>query len=179
MTKNQLNEFYTKNWDEIELYTIKTIKHFNRDADISMVISESYIHLDKHIEELTDDMIAMSFVKNWIKMNLYWTNSPMLLKNRTISSDYEMSDNRTYEYTIMNFDVNYKKWEDEFYCNLTRINKNLWYMWWILGLKKGRQMAKHLNISISGAYLIINQCKDLEGEFRKFIKDKISQLDIT
>lgn len=179
MTKNELNNFYTNNFEEIELYAIKTIKHFKRDVDLSMVISESYIHLDKIINELTDDKKAMSCVKNWIKMNLYWGNSPMLLKNKDISSDVEMSDNRTYEYTIMNFDVSYKKWEDEFYYNLPRVKKNMWYIWWILGIKKGKPMSEHLKISISGAYLVINECKDIELEFREFIKQKISEFSIT
>jgi hypothetical protein len=178
MTKTELNNFYTNRYNEIELYAIKTIKHFKRDIDITTVLSESYIHLDKCKDELTDEKKAMSFVKNWIKMNLYWGNSPMLLKNRNLTTSDEISDNRVYEYTITNFEVNYKKWEDEFYCRLPRIKKNMWYIWWILGIKKGKPMSEHLNISISGAYTVINDCKQLEIEFREFIKQKISSSGI-
>jgi hypothetical protein len=173
MSNKELGIFYDKNWLEIEEYTIKTIKHFKRNLDVSGVIAESYIHLDKEKEKIEGDRMAMSFVKNWIKMNMLWYNSPILLKNKMISGEAEINDNKSYEYTYLNIDINYKKWEDKFYYELPRLKKNIWYIWWHLNLRKGKDISKHLNISISGAYLVIKECKELELSFRDYIKKKL------
>jgi predicted DNA-binding protein YlxM (UPF0122 family) len=61
----------------------------------------------------------------------------------------------------------------EFRDSLSTYDRRLFNIWWDLDLRKGREIAEHLDISISGAYNIIKECKGIDYRLENFIRKNI------
>jgi len=169
MSKNQLNHYFTKNYDNISLYGIKAIKKLKRNIDISWLMSECYLYLYESINELNSERDVVSWSKNWIKTNLKWTTTPLMrqtkMKGITDTGElphYIESDNYITDELMINF-------KD----TLSTYDKRLFNIWWDLDLRKGKDIAEYLNISMTGAYNIIKECKEIDFRLEKYIRKNI------
>lgn len=169
LTHQQLNEEFTRHYQDLLEYTEKAISALKRPIDATTMLSESYLHLHKCAHEITDASKMVSYCKNFIKMNLKWSNSPVLRSERTILIDMTRAQQDTYD-----VDPRAEEWIREWESNLKNIERRLWSLWYHQDLKKGREFSEHLNISISGSYAYIRQCKELEKNLRDFIISKMN-----
>lgn len=169
MTHQQLNEEFTRHYQDLLEYTEKAISALKRPIDSTTMLSESYLHLHKCAHEISDPSKMVSYCKNFIKMNLKWSNSPVLRSERAILIDMTRAQQDTYD-----VDPRAEEWIREWEGNLKNIERRLWELWYHKNLRKGREFSEHLNISISGSYAYIRQCKQLEGSLRNFISSKLT-----
>lgn len=171
MSNKELNHYYTKNYDNIANYGTKAIKHFRRKLDITWVMSECYLHLYNSHNQLNNESDVISWSKNWIKTNLQWKTTPIVRAskvNNNVDDFTFMIESNTYfnEDDILNK-------IDEFRDSLSSYDKRLFNIWWDLDLRKGKDIAEYLDISMTGAYRIISECKDLDFRLEKYIRKNI------
>ena len=62
---------------------------------------------------------------------------------------------------------------NEFESKLSTYDKRLFSIYFRKDLKKGREISKHLNISISSAYIIAGECKKIEENFKKWLTKQV------
>jgi DNA-directed RNA polymerase specialized sigma subunit len=111
----------------------------------------------------------IAYAKNWIKCNLKWTNSPL---NRQIRLNNLPSDSPIIPGTSeqgQNAEEILAQIQ-EFSTTLNQYDRRLFHIYYEMDLRKGKEIASHLDISISSAYPIIKECKQLELKLRNHIK---------
>jgi DNA-directed RNA polymerase specialized sigma subunit len=170
MSASDLSREFTKNFQDIETYTKKLINYLGKPIDSSWIMSECYLYLHSNINQLDTPRTMISYAKNWIKNNLKWTNSPL---NRQIRVNNLSTDSPTIPGTsgvfLFDSDEIIDQLQD-FRENLSTYDKRLFNIYYDLDLRKGKEIAEHLDISISSAYPIIKECKKLEHKLRNHIK---------
>lgn len=171
MTSENLNHYYTKNYDNLTDYSIKAIKHFRRKLDTTWVLSECYLYLVDNIYLLKNESDVQSFSKNWIKTNLRWKTTPIVRASQVNNN----SEDILFFHSINNgpdsSDI-LSKIED-FRDTLNTYDRRLFNIWWDLDLRKIKEVAEYLQISSSGAYRIIGECKELDIRLEIFIRKNI------
>ena len=168
LNNQEISKAFSDNYKALLEYTEKAIRSLNRNVDSSTMLSESYLHLHKFRNEIFSESEVVSYCKNFIKMNLRWTNSPVLRNERTIFIEARRLDQDNY-----NADPRAEEWIEEWENTLQILDRRLWTLWYHKNLRKGREFSEHLNISISGSYTYIRRCKELEQELRAWILEKI------
>jgi hypothetical protein len=170
MTQNQLKILFNKNYQDIFVYTSKALTKHKNVVDASALLSECYLYLDDKRHDIDDESILVSWAKTFIKNNLNWSYSTVKKRENgkrqlvLVESYYDAnlvqcSNDPTYE-EIMEVLNDFKE-------TLNTVDKRIFDMYTIRGIQKGKDMALHLGISISGAYGIIIRAKQLEEKFRK------------
>jgi hypothetical protein len=170
MSEKDLSREFTKNFKDIETYTKKLINYLGKPIDSSWILSECYLYLHSNINQLDTPRTMISYAKNWIKNNLKWANSPL---NRQIRVNNLSTDSPTIPGSsgvfLFDSDEIIDQLQD-FRDNLSTYDKRLFNIYYDLDLRKGKEIAEHLDISISSAYPIIKECKNLEHKLRNHIK---------
>ena len=169
MIKTDLDKYFIDAYKEIELYAIKAINLNKRNVDIVTVMNECYLYLLTKILELKTDKCVISYSKTWIKNNLLWHNSPLLRRELSRHGHLELIEEITYD-GVLTPEINYDAIKMGFFNSLSHYDKRLFNIYFNLELQKGREIADYLDISLSGAYLIKNECKQLEDRYRNYIK---------
>lgn len=171
MTQQQLNHYFNKRYNELTDYGVKAIRHFKRKIDITWVLSETYLYLYDNILYINSESDVVSWSKNWIKTNLKWDTTPIVraskLNNNTDDFTFMIESN-----TYVNEDDILDKIES-FRDSLSTYDRRLFNIWWDLDLRKGKEIADYLEISMTGAYRIISECKDLDFRLEKYIRKNI------
>jgi hypothetical protein len=171
MTNNELNHYFTINYENIAGYGTRSIRHFRRKLDITWLMSECYLHLYKSHIQLKNENELISWSKNWIKINLKWPTTPIVRSSKI--------NNNGDDFTFMIQSNSYVNEDDildkieSFRWSLSTYDRRLFNIWWDLDLRKGREIAEHLDISISGAYNIIKECEDIDFRLEKYIRKNI------
>lgn len=164
-----LSREFSKSFQDIETYTKKLINYLGKPIDSAWIMSECYIYLHNNLALLDTSRKMIAYAKNWIKCNLKWTNSPL---NRQIRLNNLPSDSPiipgTSEQT-QNAEVILAQIQD-FSSGLNQYDRRLFHIYYEMDLRKGKEIASHLDISISSAYPIIKECKQLELKLRNHIK---------
>lgn len=168
-SERDLSREFSKSFQDIETYTKKLINYLGKPIDSAWIMSECYIYLYNNLALLDTPRKMISYAKNWIKCNLKWTNSPL---NRQIrlnnlsespnipgTSGVHIFDSETILDQISTFTE-----------SLNTYDRRLFHIYYDLDLRKGKEIADHLDISISSAYPIIKECKQLELKLRNHIK---------
>lgn len=171
MTNEQLNHYYTKNYDNLTDYSIKAIKHFRRKLDTTWVLSECYLYLVDNINLLKNESDVQSFSKNWIKTNLKWKTTPIVRSSQVNNNSEDILFFYSTTDTPDSSDILTKI--ESFRDTLNTYDRRLFNIWWDLDLRKGKDIAEYLDISISGAYNIIRECKELDIRLEIFIRKNI------
>ena len=164
-----LSREFSKSFQDIETYTNKLINYLGKPIDSAWIMSECYIYLYNNLDQLDTPKKMISYAKNWIKCNLKWANSPlnrqMRVNNLSESpnipgtSGVHIFDSETILDQISTFTE-----------SLNTYDRRLFHIYYEMDLRKGKEIADHLDISISSAYPIIKECKKLENKLRSHIK---------
>ena len=171
MTNEQLNHYYSKNYNELNDYTIKAIKHFRRKLDTTWVLSECYLHLYSATNQLNKESDVISWSKNWIKTNLKWKTTPIVRSSQVNNNSEDILFFYSTTDTPDSSDILTKI--ESFRDTLNTYDRRLFNIWWDLDLRKGKDIAEYLDISISGAYNIIKECKELDIRLEIYIRKNI------
>lgn len=170
LSQNEINDCISRHFQEIREYTEKAIHALKRNIDATTLISEGYLHIHKCRSDLHTEADVISYYKNFIKMNLRWSNSPIIRNERAILIDYSKKD------LDLSFDTppqETQEWIKSWESTLKNEEARLWNIWYHRNLRKGREIAEHLDISISGSYSLIKECKLLEQDLRNYILKKL------
>lgn len=171
MTQATLSNLFNRNYKEIYDYTSKASIRFNMANSINSLIAECYLYLDSKRKDLNDEPQMISWAKTFIKNNLRWTESPFrkMEKGRG-HSEFE-------DWGQSQYDTPTEEWilelSDSFSNSLSPYDKRLFNIYTIKGLRKGIEVSDYLDISISSAFKVINECKEVESRFRNFIKQNV------
>ena len=165
-----LSREFSKSFQDIETYTKKLINYLGKPIDSAWIMSECYIYLHNNLALLDTSRKMISYAKNWIKCNLKWTNSPL---NRQIRLNNIPSDSPDIPGTsgvyLFDSETILDQIQD-FSSGLNQYDRRLFHIYYEMDLRKGKDIANHLAISISSAYPIIKECKQLELKLRNHIK---------
>lgn len=171
MTQNQLNLLFNKNYKDLENYATTATNKLRRGTDPLSILSECYVYLDDKRHNINTEPELVSWGKTFIKNNLRWTTSPFNLKengrNHSEIGDWHKPTDQDLDGDIIVELIN--KYES----SLSSYNKRLFNIYIVQDLRKGREIAQHLDISISGAYSVINECKVIENNFKEWLKNQI------
>ena len=170
MSEKDLSREFSKSFQDIETYTKKLINYLGKPIDSAWIMSECYIYLHNNLDGLDTPRTMIAYAKNWIKNNLKWTNSPL---NRQIRLNSLPNDSPNIPGSsgvhIFDSEIILEQLQD-FRDNLSTYDKRLFNIYYDMDLRKGKEIAEHLDISISSAYPIIRECKQLEQKLRTHIK---------
>jgi hypothetical protein len=170
MSSQDLSREFSKSFQDIETYTKKLINYLGKPIDSAWILSECYIYLHSNLDSLETPRVMISYAKNWIKSNLKWTNSPL---NRQIRLNNLPNDSPNIQGSsgvhIFDSEIILEQIQD-FRDNLSTYDRRLFNIYYEMDLRKGKDIASHLDISISSAYPIIKECKQLEIKLRNHIK---------
>lgn len=161
-----LNSHFTKNYYDLLEYTEKAIVALKRNVDSATMLSEAYLHIYKCSSELKSEADVVSYSKNFIKMSLRWSNSPVIRNERAIFIDCHK---RTPEQDNLEPHPDIEEWIKNWEGTLKNEEARLWNIWYHKNLRKGREISEYLDISISGSYSLIKECKLLEARLRDHI----------
>ena len=165
-----LSREFSKSFQDIETYAKKLINYLGKPIDSAWIMSECYIYLHNNLALLDTSRKMISYAKNWIKCNLKWTNSPL---NRQIRLNNIPSDSPDIPGTsgvyLFDSETILDQIQD-FSSGLNQYDRRLFHIYYEMDLRKGKDIADHLAISISSAYPIIKECKQLELKLRNHIK---------
>lgn len=177
MTQPALNRTFNEIYKDLETYTSKAIYSLNRAVDKHSIISECYLYVDDKRNEIDTKEELIAYSKTFIKNNLRWSNSPFNRRELTKTNHVEIEDWMFQSDSIFDYDMIKHKIE-EFQQTLSAYDKRLFNIYFNLDLRKGKEVAKYLNISVSGAYMVINECKEVEQKFRKWILNQLAEQSI-
>lgn len=172
MTQDLLSKIFNLNYPSFKEYSIKASKIMKGNPQIETLLSECYIYLDDKRHQLNDEADVVSWGKTWIKNNLRWGNSNYYKLENGRSNHIEFEDWDIPTTDTIDGDT-IEKLMNTYYDKLNNHNKRLFSIYTLKGIRKGKDVATHLNISISGAYGIINECKEVEDKFKLWIISQI------
>lgn len=169
MSSQDLSREFSKSFQDIETYTKKLINYLGKPIDSAWIVSECYLYLHNNLDSLDTPRTMISYAKNWIKNNLKWTNSPLNRQIRVNNLSESQIIPGTSGVHIFDSEIILEQIQD-FRDNLSTYDRRLFNIYYDMDLKKGKDIAQHLDISISSAYPIIKECKQLEIKLRNHIK---------
>jgi hypothetical protein len=170
INKQQLDSYFTSAYTEIEKFGLHSIKLNKRNIDVPTVMNECYLYLLDKINDLYTSRDVVAFSKTWIKNNLLWYNSPLLRQELPRYGQLEIIDDLTYDVDGIGATVEkINEITEKFYSLLSSYDKGLFQIYFKLDLRKGKDIAEYLNVSLSGAYLVKNECKELETKYRNYL----------
>ena len=163
---------------------------YNRThLDSSLMIAESFEHIKKIQNKITNEHQLQRNVINFIKQNIVWSNSQVNLKNKVNNQDYDSMEEYFDNLEQEDFDIELEqkieieKWYIERKCILemyrnqekNREKRNIFDCYFKKDLKTGYKLSKHLGINKTYCYKYIKEMKkdimDYYIEYQSFIKN--------
>jgi len=172
MTQEKLSNLFNRNYNNLLDYSSKASRVLTHKPASTQILSECYLYLDDKRHQLNTEEDVVSWGKTWIKNNLKWSSSPYKKLERIRPNHCEFEDWGSSSYDMIDGEAIQKLMSD-FESTLNTIDKRLFSIYIVKEIRKGKDVAEHLDISISGAYGIINQCKEIEGKFKDWLKNQI------
>lgn len=179
MNKQQLDKIFSTEYENIYLYANNCIKFNKLNYDPSDIVTESYLYVLNLIQNINEDTQVISYSKTFIKNQCKWNNGKYRRDNRICNIDIDLFKNLFYEESNLidnldsNINIDYASILEKIFSCLTSYEKRLYNIYFILKLNKGREIAEYLDISISGSYKVIKECKVLEVKIKSLIKKNI------
>lgn len=162
MTEKDLTTEFTFIYPDLAVYTRKALWALHSRLEPNECLSECFLYCHSVRDQIETSSDLQAYAKNWIRQNIIWKNSPL---KRLVSSDHpDYLD--TPGYDTPDPEAVIRLWRD----TLTSYESALWCIWHERGLRKGREVAEHLGISLSSAYLVLKECRHLEGLLSTYIK---------
>lgn len=168
MHSDTYNEFFVQRYDEFILYAKKALLRANLFHDPEVVVGDAYLYGWERLDIFPTEPQMIAVIKNWIKMNIIWTNSPY----RRSFNEVRLMPVKSLE-TYMELDWDYETLKAEFVKSLTPKARREFSIYTEKNLRKGREVALHLNCSTSGAYRIIRSAKRVENQWKEWCKNQM------
>lgn len=162
MTEQDLTTEFALILPELAVYTRKALWALNSRLEPNECLSECFLYCHSVRDQISEDLALIAISKNWIRQNIIWKNSPL---KRLVSSDTP-DHLDTPGYDTPDPEEVIRLWR----VTLSPYESALWCIWHERGLRKGREIAEHLGISLSSAYLVIKECRSLESLLHTHIK---------
>jgi hypothetical protein len=166
LNHNAINTHFTNNYSDLLEYTEKAIVALKRNVDSATMLSEAYLHIYKCSADLKSEADVVSYSKNFVKMSLRWSNSPVIRNERAILIDCHK---RFPEQDHLEPHPDIEEWIKNWEGTLKNEEARLWNIWYHKNLRKGREISEYLDISISGSYTLIKECRLLEERLRDYL----------
>jgi len=177
MTDTTLKLEFDNNYEEIKSYAAKINHKFHKFKDLDVMLSECYIYLHDNKEKIeqTSNMIAMS--KGFIKRQFFWKKGVYSNKLRAICSDKELQVFSNYiEENSVSIDYDkLMEYYDQFYNTLSLYDKSLFDIYHKKNRQITRELAEHLDISMTSAYDILLQCREINERLKTFLQQNMSE----
>ncbi len=169
----QINDYYTKNNKKlIELTNAYKNKYKDYSIDTLTYINESYLHIHKLKDEITNKQIE-SYIVTFIKNNIIWNDSPIkrkeLIKEKNELTEIEEQNEQNEEKELKLQAI------EEVYTNENdQIKKIIHEVYFTKNKTSFSLMAEHFGIQKNQANELINQLKiDINEKFE--IKKRLSK----
>lgn len=162
MTEKELATEFSLCYQDLAVYTRKALWALHSNLELNDVLSECYLHCHTHRHLITEENPLIAMAKNWIKQNIIWTNSPL---RRLSPKDAPAHKDQGYTPGTQHPEELIETW----YLTLSQYQKRLWDMWHARGLRRGKEVSGYLDISLSSAYLVLKECRQLEAQLYHYI----------
>jgi len=177
--KQQVDEYFTIKYPQLESTTQKIITKYNRTLEASNVISSAYLYIiDKEPEIIhfsrtfskSIEHTIYSFTLQYINKALIWPNSKIndeenKFINRTINIDCEDQHECTYQkITTYQHNIYTDEFIESFFKSLKKLDAICFKAFYFEGVDNAKELAIKFDISISSAYTSINRLKKLLKE---------------
>lgn len=176
--KNKIDKWFSDNIVKIKYIIGYWRNYHNRTFDISDMLSDVYIHINKNVDKINNESELEAITFNYIKENSYWTlskinkdyktNKEYLTQSRSdvdidIIESYSLEDK-----ILLEMRINYLY---EFRNTLTDVEKRIYFTRWIEILQDGekpstRRMKDEFKIK---HYQSAELSKDLLDELNNFL----------
>lgn len=167
ITSEILSSEFTTYYKTLETYTKGQLKSAKKNIDHTIILSECYLHLEKHKESIETINDILIFSKKFIRSNINWYNSIIYKEIIKEKFSEEVSEYYTNDYIINKIDIENKF--KEFNDTLNRYDKGLYHIYFTLNKQNIADIQNHLNISKTSAYRTLLECKNLENQFKNFL----------
>lgn len=177
ITNKTIDEFFKTNYNMLFDYSHKICNKYNKKFDPAEPVTEAYLNCIKCVEQnkITELFQIQQYAKSTIFYKISQSNSNLNRLNKTTNT-VELNDDIFNIYTIDDISINdeINNVLDSFKTTLNKYDLILYEMFYEKQINTAKLLAKHLNISISGAYLIIKEIKEIEIKLRIYIEEYIS-----
>jgi DNA-directed RNA polymerase specialized sigma24 family protein len=173
ITEQEFKKAFAENYANIEEYTKKALNWSRSRLDYQALINDAYIYTWDNIAHLEAGSQVVSWMKTYIKNNIKWPNSEVQRRDRLSSRQNDIQTPTTSSSNMEMTTEQIEQLQIRFVASLTPYNRRLFHIWFVLGLRKGREIAQHLNMSISTGYIVIRNCKQLSEDYKNWLKQNI------
>lgn len=184
--KEQVDDYFVKKYPQLESTTTKIIKKYNRNIEVSNVLSSTYLYIVSKEQEVKHfsrtfsksiDHVIYSFTLQHINKSLIWPNSKINDEsNKFINKHHNLDDEdtesiecqkiTTYQHNIYN-----EEFILDFFKSLNKTDGISFKAYYFDGVDNAKDFASKFDISTSSAYSTIN---DLKRKLKIFIqKNKV------
>ncbi len=174
MTQTELSTCFTTYYKTLLHYTKSQLQQANKKLDEHIVLSECYIHLHKYKDDINDENTVLVYSKKFIRTNIGWYNS--VINNETKKNKLydSIEASSTLEASTTMYDSEWIETQfNQFYLTLNNYDKGLYRIYFERHKTTTPLIAEHLNISRSSAYNTLCECKNLEHQFKNYIKKQL------
>lgn len=170
-TPFNLNKEFTSIYDDLHLYALKASIKINRSIPVEDILSECFLYVYSRRDRITDKSQLTAWCKKWIKSHLYWGNGSLVRQSLDIKAQ-EIPQNLslTIDYSVTEQMI--LDWIKEWEMTLSAMDKRIWNMWHHQNIRKGKEFAKFLNISVDYGFSLVRDGKRLDLSLRNYIKQK-------
>jgi len=169
ITKNDIDNYFTNHYDELNTYTIKALKKLKKSYDIDGLISETYLELIKKLDKLNELSDIPAFAKQYIKINILYDTAPYAKKNKILEVEpiESITDTDDIQYNIDEI-VNM------YYNTLKGQDKYIFELYYFKYIDTAKKIQDHLKISRTSSFNTMKDVKRIEDKFRLFVESYIN-----
>lgn len=168
--KEEVDEYFTSYYGQLKKTITLIAKKYKSDITYDNVISHTYIYIIdnevklKAFSEMHNKTMAhtiYSFVLRYVNGTYQWSRSYLNKENRKFSNKFSNIDDvleppSTHQYD----DIYNEEFIADFHLSLTKLDRICFNLYYYEGMDNPKDLAEHLQISLSSTYTIINKLKD-------------------
>lgn len=178
MTKRKLDDYFSKNHGQIQDYIKNSFfknKIFFEEPDY--FLSECYLYVLKHIQNLETDEDVRKYISTFIHNNTRWSNSSVredgTLKQqaRKVSFNPQILDSPEETYSV-DEEIDYEGLNEMYYQSLTTMEERaVWEIYFHQGMTSYQKFGKHIGRSKSVGAMYITW---LRNDMKRFLDAQIN-----
>lgn len=179
MTKQEVDNYFNDNYDDIRLYISKSFsknKIFNENID--MFLSEAYLYIYDRMDEIDSNDDLKNILSKFIYSNTYWTNSRVresevyTRRIKNVQYDPQSFQNLVDEDIDLEFERNmneYKAVVQLYYLQLKSLEKKaIWEIYFIENKKTVAEFSRYIKMKNE----VGSQCiKELKEDLRAYYEE--------
>lgn len=171
MKKESIDDYFSYNSTAI-LKTIRSKLWNNKTSNVispGNMFSNVYLYVIERKDDLDSINELESYIFKYISNESWWRNGTNFKEERLISSDREVLDfDSPDEDDSVGREIQYNKWRyilTSFKMSLINQDAVLYDLYINKGINTSSKLARHLNISTTGAYYLIKAFRDKMNSF--------------